>query len=263
MRKRFGQHLLKNKSIARRIVELAELTPDDLVLEIGPGKGILSVEILKKGAGLLAIEIDRKFCSYLNDLFAGNKNFTLIEGDCLEIDWEEEVFSRTQKKLKIISNLPYYLTAPLIFRFFEWRRKISLMVLTMQIEVAKRIVAMPSTKDYGILSVASQFSADSSISFKIQPGSFIPPPRVRSACVKMYMKEDGEFYLKDERHFFTMVRTLFNKRRKMINNTIKDLKDIEKEKILPGLIKAGIDGRRRPETLSLEEFRNLYIALYA
>jgi 16S rRNA (adenine1518-N6/adenine1519-N6)-dimethyltransferase len=262
MRKRFGQHLLKNRSIAQRIVELAELTPYDSVLEIGPGKGILTIEILKKGARLLAIEIDKGFSLYLNDLFAGNKNFTLIEGDCLGIDWEEEIFSKIDKRLKVISNLPYYLTAPLIFKLFEWRKKISLIILTMQLEVAKRIVAMPSTKDYGILSIASQFFTYPSIAFKIQPGSFIPPPKVTSACIKMRVKKDGEFYLKDEARFFRMVRTLFNKRRKMITNTIKELKDVENGRLPLALVKAGIDGRRRPETLSLDEFRNLYNAIY-
>jgi len=263
MRKRLGQHLLKNKSIAQKIVALGELKPGEIVVEIGPGRGILTQEIIKTGARVIAIEIDRGFCSYLTEHFHESAGaFTLIEGDCLEIDWERMVFSKTKEKIKVISNLPYYLTAPILFKLFGWRKKISLMVLTMQLEVAKRLVARPFSKDYGILSVATQFSTHPSLAFKIQPGSFHPPPKVFSAVVKMYMREDGAFYLKDEAHFFKMVRTIFNQRRKMLSNTLKALKDVEKDKIVPSLRKADIEGTRRPETLSLEELHRLYNRLY-
>lgn len=136
------------------------------------------------------------------------------------------------------------------------------MVLTMQLEVAKRLVARPFSKDYGILSIAAQFSTHPFLAFKIQPGSFHPPPKVFSAVVKMHMREAGAFYLKDESHFFKMVRTIFNQRRKMLSNTLKALKDVEKDKIIPGLREADIEETRRPETLSLEELHKLYKVLY-
>ena len=263
MGKRFGQHLLKNKSIAQKITALGELAPEDVVVEIGPGRGILTQEIIKTGVRVIGIEIDREFCSYLNLLFHDRAGFTLIEGDCLKIDWKEMIFSKTQKKIKVISNLPYYLTAPILFKLFEQRKRISLMVLTMQLEVARRLVAKPFTKDYGILSIATQFSTLPFLAFKILPGSFLPPPKVSSGVVKMRMKENGEFYLKDEAHFFMMVRTIFNQRRKMLNNTLKDLKDIRQgDRISLSLRDADIDGTRRPETLSLEELYRLYKALY-
>jgi 16S rRNA (adenine1518-N6/adenine1519-N6)-dimethyltransferase len=186
----------------------------------------------------------------------------LIEGDCLKIDWAKEIFSKVNTKLKVISNTPYYATSPILFKLFEWREKITLMVLTMQLEVARRLVAKPCTKDYGILSVATQFVTRPKISFKISPGSFYPPPRVSSAVVKMCVREEPPFCLKDEAHFFSMVRTIFNKRRKMLNNTLKDLKDIDIDKIPVCLEKARILGKRRPETLSLEELHRLYNALY-
>jgi len=263
VRKRFGQHLLKNKGVAQKIIALGELTPADTVVEIGPGRGILTEEIIKRGASVIAIEIDRDFCSYLTQYFRESAGpFMLIKGDCLKIDWEERIFSKVKQKIKVISNLPYYLTAPILFKLFEWRKRISLMVLTMQLEVARRLVARPFTKDYGILSIATQFSTHPSIAFKIQPGSFYPPPEVFSAVVKMYMREAGAFYLQDEAHFFKMVRTIFNKRRKMLSNTLKDLKDVEKDKIAPSLREARLEGTRRPETLSLDELHRLYKALY-
>ncbi len=231
-------------------------------MEIGPGEGILTREIIRTGASVIAVEIDRKFCSFLTRHFHESRGFRLIEGDILNIDWGKTIFSKGREKSKVISNLPYYLTAPILFKFFEWRKYISLMVLTMQLEVARRVTARPFTKDYGILSVAAQFSTIPSISFKIQPGSFYPPPKVTSAVVRMCVRENEPFKLRDEAHFFKMVRTIFNKRRKMLNNTLKDLKDVEKDKISLLLQKAHLEGTRRPETLSLEELYKLYSALY-
>lgn len=261
LRKRFGQHLLQDKNIARKIVALAELKPGDRVLEIGPGRGVLTEEILRSGSELAAIEIDRDFCGYLKEKF-GTNSFRLIEGDSLRLDFGKEIFSKTPGKFKIISNLPYYLTTPLLFKLLEWKRNISLMVLTMQLEVAKRLVARPGSKDYGILSVATQLGTHPSISFKILPGSFFPPPRVNSAVVKIRVREKNFFPIKDEPRFFKMVRTIFNKRRKMIVNTLKDLKDLEKDKIISGLERARVKPTCRPETLSLEELYRLYAVLY-
>ena len=261
LRKRFGQHLLQDKNIARKIVALAELKPGDQVLEIGPGKGILTEEIIKAGGELMAIEIDRDFCGYLKEKF-GTNSFRLIEGDSLRLDFGKAIFSKAPGQFKVISNLPYYLTTPLLFKLLEWKRHISLMVLTMQWEVARRLVARPGSKDYGILSVAVQFRTHPSISFKILPGSFFPPPRVNSAVVKIRIREKNLFPIKDEPRFFKMVRTVFNKRRKMLVNTLKDLKDLEKDKIISGLERAHIDPHSRPEALSLEEFYRLYKALY-
>lgn len=239
------------------MVGLGEIVEGDTVLEIGPGRGILTEEIIKSGAEVIVVEIDRRFCSYLRDRYTNCTYFRLIEGDILKIDWKE-IFPEKGKKVKVISNLPYYLTTPILFRLFEWRRDISIMILTMQLEVAKRLVARPSTRDYGILSVATQFFSCPSIAFKIKPGSFYPSPKVTSAVVKICMRED----VKDAPHFFYMVRTIFGKRRKMLANTLKDLEDVEKDKILPTLKAANIDGTRRPETLSIQELRHLYGILY-
>ena len=261
LRKRFGQHLLQDKNIARKIVALAELKPGDQVLEIGPGRGILTEEIKRSGSELVAIEIDRDFCGYLKEKF-GTNSFRLIEADSLKLDFGKEIFSKDSGQFKVISNLPYYLTTPLLFKLLEWKRNISLMVLTMQWEVAKRLVAKPGSKDYGILSVATQFSTHPSISFKILPGSFFPPPRVNSAVVKIRVREKNLFPIKDEPRFFKMVRTVFNKRRKMLGNTLRDLKDLERDKIILSLEKAHINPHSRPETLSLEELYRLYETLY-
>jgi 16S rRNA (adenine1518-N6/adenine1519-N6)-dimethyltransferase len=260
LRKRFGQHLLQDKNIARKIVALAELRPGEQVLEIGPGRGVLTEEIIRLGSQLVAIEIDRDFCSYLKEKF-GTDSFRLIEADSLKLDFGKEIFSKTPGRFKVISNLPYYLTTPLLFKLLEWRRHISVMVLTMQLEVARRLVAKPGSKDYGILSLAAQLASRPSLSFRIRPGSFFPPPRVNSAVVRFEIREKNLFPIKNETNFLKMVRTIFNKRRKMLVNTLKDLKDLERDKIISSLEKAGIKPTCRPETLSLEELYRLYKAL--
>lgn len=267
-RKRFGQHLLQNKNIARKIVSLAELKPGEPVLEIGPGLGVLTEEIIKTGAELVAIEIDWDFCRYLQEKFGAGIS-RLIEADILKIDLGKNIFSRNigkyknLGKFKVISNLPYYLTTPIIFRLLDWKRYISLMILTMQWEVAKRIVAKHGSKDYSPLSISSQWVTSPSLVFKILPGSFLPPPKVKSAVVKMEVREAPVFPLVDEVQFFKMVRTIFSQRRKMVSNTLKELDGVDRDKIVLALERAGLKANSRPEMVSLGELYRLYKALYA
>ncbi len=242
-----GQNFLFDPSLLRRIIEASEIDSSDTVVEIGPGHGRLTELLIERSKRVITIEIDRLFSRPLMERYADYGNVDVIEGDALKYDYE------SLEPFKIVANIPYYITTPLIFRFLKSRHNLLAMTLTIQKEVAERIVASPNCKDYGALSVAVQYYGSPKIAFVIPKEAFRPVPKVDSAVITVDIHKTPLVDVGDERLFFKIVRAAFSQRRKVLSNSLKSmLPDIKA--ILEGL---GIDSLRRAETLSLEEFAAL------
>jgi 16S rRNA (adenine1518-N6/adenine1519-N6)-dimethyltransferase len=243
-KKHLGQHFLSDFFILNRIVEAADISPDDTVVEIGPGPGGLTKLLAERAKRLIAIELDHELCIKLTSVLSGYKNVELIEGDALQYDF------RNIGRFKVVANIPYYITTPLIFRLLEEKAALQGMTLTIQKEVAERIVAKPGGKDYGVLSIMVQYFAVPELKFIVPKEAFWPVPKVDSAIVHITTREAPLVIPVDEKLFFSVVRTAFSHRRKTLANSLKTMD----ENIKDIIIGAGIDPQRRPETLSISEF---------
>lgn len=244
--KGLGQNFLIDAAAVKRIVETAELAPDDEVLEIGAGIGTLTQGLLETGAKVTAVELDKKLPAVLKETLAGYKNFRLVEGDILKVNLAEVM----PRKFKVVANLPYYITTQILLKLLERNLPVTKIVTMVQREVAERMTAAPGSKIYGALSVAVQFHSEPQIAFEVPPESFLPPPEVTSAVVVCNVRKPP-FEVNEE--FFTkVVRAAFAQRRKILLNSLTAA-GFNKEKILA----SGIDPKRRAETLSLEEFARL------
>jgi len=246
-KKSLGQYFLFDPFIIERIIKAAHLRPEDLVVEIGPGPGRLTRMLSEKIRRVIAIELDEKLFARLKTELAGCDNIELIHGDALEYPYE------TLSEFTVVANIPYYITTPIIFRLLKSRKNLRSMTLTVQKEVAERIVAGPGGKDYGVLSIMIQYYAVPALQFVIPREAFRPVPKVDSAVVHMKILEKPSVDVGDERLFFKLVKTAFSQRRKMLSNSLKNIRSDIKEL----LTEAGIDHQRRPETLSIEEFARL------
>lgn len=246
MKKRFGQHFLTNKSILQRIIQLAHLSPDDTVVEIGPGKGTLTAELAGAAQRVIAIEIDRDLIPALRATVASNVE--IVEGDALDVDLPRDPFH-------VVSNLPYNVTTPLFKRFIQDRDRIIAVTVMIQKEVADRLAAKPRTKTYGPLSVLIQYYADVKYGFTVPPGAFSPPPKVDSAVIRLEWKAE----VANATAFTDFVHQAFSSRRKTLaNNLLSMFGSLGREEILRRLEKAGIESNARPEQLSVAEFLRVY-----
>jgi 16S rRNA (adenine1518-N6/adenine1519-N6)-dimethyltransferase len=243
-KKRLGQNFLSDFFILNRIVEAAGLMPDDTVVEIGPGPGGLTKLLAERAKRLIAIELDHELCIKLTSVLSGYKNVELIEGDALKYDFG------SIGRFTVVANIPYYITTPLIFRLLEEKESLQGMTLTVQKEVAERIVAGPGGRDYGVLSIMVQYYSVPELKFIVPKEAFWPVPKVDSAVVHITVRETPLVIPADEKLFFRAVRTAFSHRRKTLANSLKTMD----ENIKDVIIKAGIDPQRRPETLSIGEF---------
>ncbi|NCO68324.1 MAG: 16S rRNA (adenine(1518)-N(6)/adenine(1519)-N(6))-dimethyltransferase [Nitrospirae bacterium CG_4_10_14_0_8_um_filter_41_23] len=246
MKKHLGQHFLHDPSILRRIVQVAHLSTEDLVVEIGPGPGNLTKMLAETVRKVIAIELDEKLFGKLESVMAEYENVELIHGDALKYSYEN------LPEFKVVANIPYYITTPIIFRLLEIKNLKS-MTLTVQKEVAERIVATPGGKDYGVLSIMLQYYAKPSLKFIIPKETFRPVPKVDSAVINIKIFEKPSVNVKDKELFSRIVKTAFSQRRKMLSNSLKSISGDVKE----WLAETGIDPDRRPETLSIEEFAKL------
>lgn len=250
-----GQHFLIDKNIVRKIVRLAQLQPGETVLEVGPGRGILTEALLEASGLVVAIELDAALCAHLRETIGARPNFQLIEGDALAFD-----YAQVPSPFLVVANLPYYVSTPLLFRFLEQRRRIDRMVLMLQEEVAARLAAAPGSKAYGALSIAAQLWCDVRVSFKVPASCFRPKPQVGSAVVALTSLAQPKVAVRDEKMFFKVVRGGFAHRRKTLLNSLCD-EGFEAAPIAAALEKTGLGPRRRAETLSLAEFASLADAL--
>jgi len=250
-RKSLGQHFLIDHNIVRKIVRLAELQPGETVLEIGPGRGILTEALLEASGLVVAIELDHALCAHLRATLGNRPNLKLVEGDAVTYD-----YAQVPSPFLVVANLPYYVSTPLLFRLLQERERVARMVLMLQAEVAARLAAAPGGKDYGVLSIAVQFCCEVRPAFKVAATCFRPKPRVGSAVIVLTPLPKSRVSVHDEAFFFRIVRAGFAHRRKALLNSLRD-EGFEMESTVAALEKAGIDPRRRAETLRLAEFAAL------
>ncbi len=250
MSKKLGQNFLIDHSIVQGIVDAAQIVPGEKVLEIGPGIGTLTQGLAEAGACVTAVELDKKLPAVLAQTLAGYENVNIVPGDILKVNIPEIM---GEGSFKVAANLPYYITTPIVMALLEQRLPISRMVTMVQKEVAERMVANPGGKDYGALSVAVQYYTIPSIVLDVPPKSFIPAPEVDSVVICCEVREKPAVEVVDEKMFFRVVKAAFGQRRKTFNNALKSM-GIDKEQVQAVLAAAGIDGTRRGETLSLQEF---------
>lgn len=266
-KKRFGQHFLKDKNIIRKIVDGAGVSKDDLVLEIGPGLGDMTSLLSQKAERVIAVELDRELFSILLEKFGkggvipplqetGENNVEIVNADALRFDIGG-LFERFGKKIKVVANLPYNISTPLLFKFFEDKNYISSMTLMFQKEVADRLIAVPGTKDYGVLSIYAQLYTKPSFLLKVSPHAFTPPPKVDSAVVRLDVLKEPSVKAVDEGFMLTVVKSAFGQRRKTLSNALSSGLGLPKDTVNTALKLAGVDGLRRGETLTLDEFCNL------
>lgn len=251
--KKLGQNFLIDENVVRNIVAAAELTEADTVLEVGPGIGTLTQGLAESKAEVVSVELDKRLLPVLATTLDGYDNVKIINGDILKVDIMEVV---GHKEFKCCANLPYYITTPIIFAILEKRLPMERLVVMVQKEVAERMAAKPGGKEYGALSVAIQYFTEPEIAFIVPPSSFIPAPSVDSAVIVCKRRSQPAVNVEEEELFFKVVKAAFSLRRKMISNSLKNM-GISSEQCKEWLQLAGVDGKRRAETLSLEEFAAL------
>ncbi len=252
-RKRFGQNFLHDTRMIQRIASSIGLTANDTVLEIGPGQGALTEVLLPYQAQLTAVELDRDLVKLLREKFASNTNFQLLEGDALQFDIAS--LSPAASSVRVVGNLPYNISTPLLFHLLNQRAWIRDMHFMLQKEVVQRLAAEPGGKDYGRLSVMAQYYCRVMPLFDVPPGCFFPPPKVMSAIVRLQPREP-EITAHDPQLLATLVNTAFQQRRKTLRNTLKTLANETH------MLAVNINPEARAETLSVADFVRLSNVLY-
>ncbi|MBR3339568.1 MAG: 16S rRNA (adenine(1518)-N(6)/adenine(1519)-N(6))-dimethyltransferase RsmA [Lachnospiraceae bacterium] len=259
-RKKYGQNFLIDESVLEGIIDTAEITKDDFVLEIGPGIGTLTQYLATYAGRVCAVEIDRALLPILEDTLSGWDNVTVLNADILKTDIraiaEEE---NGGAPLKVCANLPYYITTPILMGLFESGAPFSQLTVMVQKEVAERMIAEPGSKTYGALSLAVRYYTNPEISFIVEPESFMPRPKVESAIVHMKRHSTPPVSVKDEKMLFDVIRASFNERRKTLQNGIANYAGFSysKDQVGEALDKCGLERTVRGEKLSLEEFARL------
>lgn len=245
-KKRFGQHFLHDPAVLDRIVAAFDPRPGQTIVEIGPGRGALTRPLLARAGRLHAIEIDRDLAAQLPALAQGSDTLIVHTADALEFDWSQIEGAR----LRVIGNLPYNISTPMLFRLIDIAERIDDMLFMLQKEVADRISASPGSKEYGRLSVMVQWRCAVERLFSVGPGAFNPPPQVESTLIRLLPRRPP-YRLNDPQRFSHIVKAAFGQRRKTLRNSLRGLVTIE------SLTAAGIDPQRRAETLSFQEFAQL------
>ncbi len=258
--KSLGQNFLIDDKVLDDIVEGADVSKEDFVIEIGPGVGTLTKELLAKAKKVCAVELDSELIPILQEELQGYDNFELIHKDALKVDFNEIIGE--EESVKVVANLPYYVTTPIIARMLNEDYKFKSLTIMIQKEVAERIDAEPNCKEFGSISVLVQYYCDTKIIRTVPPSSFVPQPKVDSIVIRLDKLDKPRVQVKDKELFFKIVRQSFNMRRKTLRNAIKSMKIIDGEEMEKVFENANIDPKRRGETLSLQEFANLADAVY-
>lgn len=255
--KKFGQNFLIDTSVLERIIGAAQIGPEDCVLEIGPGIGTMTQYLAENAGKVIAVEIDRALIPILEETLSPYENVTVLQGDILKTDIGElsEKYGNG-RRLKVVANLPYYITTPIIMGLFEKKVPVESITVMVQREVAKRMQAEPGTEDYGALSLAVQYYARPEIMVNVPPNCFMPRPAVGSAVVRLKRHSAPPVDVLDDRFMFTLIRAAFNQRRKMLPNALAgaDIPGVTKEKVAEALRKLEISETVRGERLSLSQF---------
>ncbi|MBU5294271.1 16S rRNA (adenine(1518)-N(6)/adenine(1519)-N(6))-dimethyltransferase RsmA [Anaerosalibacter bizertensis] len=255
--KGLGQNFLIDGNIVRKICEEGEVSKEDDILEIGPGIGTLTEELSYKANKVVAVELDKSLFPILDETLAGCNNVEIVPGDILKIDLPK-LFSEKfeSENIKIVANLPYYITTPIIGRLLEEELDIDSILVMVQSEVAERMKASPGTKDYGSLSVFVQYYTEPEIVLSVPKTAFMPRPNVDSAVIKLKIRKE-KIELKDREIFFKVVKAAFSQRRKTILNSLSSGLKTDKATIRAILEKADIDPKLRAENLTIEDFSKI------
>ncbi len=249
-RKSLSQNFLTDPEALDAIVTAAELHPGDNVVEIGPGLGVLTRRLLAAGASVLAVELDPRLAEYLHRELYGVDRFELIEADALSLH-PREFFP--EQPIKVVANIPYHITSPLLHTFLEGDRPPAVTVLLVQLEVAERVAAPPGRMSY--LSVFAQNVATAEVVARVPPGAFEPAPAVDSAILRLRRREDPAVPVGPAREpFYRVVQAGFRQRRKQVHNGLSRELPVEREVVEGALVACGVDGERRPQTLSVDEW---------
>lgn len=258
--KKYGQNFLIDTRVLEKIISAADITKEDFVLEIGPGIGTMTQYLCEHAGRVAAVEVDRNLIPILEDTLSAYENVEIIQQDILKMDINQFVQERNQGKLiKVVANLPYYITTPIIMGLFESHVPIDSITIMVQKEVAERMQVGPGTKEYGALSLAVQYYAKPEIVANVPPNCFMPRPKVGSAVIRLNRHREAPVQVKDERKMFALIRASFNQRRKTLVNGLNNASDIahSKEEIVLALEKMGLPANVRGETLSLAQFAKL------
>lgn len=256
--KSLGQNFLIDDNVIDRILDGARLSKGDKIIEVGPGIGTLTREMGRVADKVVAIEIDKTLIPILKDTLDEFENIEVINQDILKVNVEDLVTEKLNGgPVKLVANLPYYITTPIVMKFLEEDIPVTDIVVMVQKEVADRMNANPGTKDYGALSVAVQYYCDTEIVAKAPRHMFIPQPNVDSTVIGLHVREERKYNVDSEDIFFKTVKAAFGQRRKTLLNALGTLGFLNKDEIREVLNEANIDEKRRGETLSIEEFANL------
>lgn len=258
--KSLGQNFLIDESVILDAIEAADISEKDLVIEIGPGLGTLTKYLLERAGKVICIELDDRMINILNDRFKFYNNFNIINEDVLKVDLKtliaEEKASNIER-VKIVANLPYYITTPIIMKLLEEHLDIESITVMVQKEVAKRLSAIPGEKEAGSITYSVYYYSDVE-EIRIVPNtSFIPEPEVESEVIKLNIRKDTKVKIKDEKLFFKIIKLAFMQRRKTLVNALTNGKIVEKENLLQILEELNIDSRIRGEALKIEEFAKI------
>ena len=262
--KKFGQNFLIDPHVLDKIIAAAEITKDDFVLEIGPGIGTLTQYLAEAAREVVAVEIDSTLIPILEDTLSAYDNVSVINEDVLKVDLRKLAEERNSgKPLKVVANLPYYITTPIIMSLFESHVPLKSLTVMVQKEVALRMQAGPGTKDYGALSLAVQYYASPYLAANVPPNCFMPRPNVGSAVIRLTRFEETPVQVKDEKLLFRLIRASFNQRRKTLQNGLVNSQELDftKEQVAAAIATLGVSPSVRGEALTLEQFAALANAL--
>lgn len=256
--KSLGQNFLIDDNIVDKIVAGAGIGPSDKIIEVGPGIGTLTREMASRAGALMAVEIDKNLIPILADTLGDFENVKIVNEDIIKADIRGLIDENLDGgPVKLVANLPYYITTPIIMRFLEEDINVTDIVVMVQKEVAERMNAQPGGKDFGALSVAVQFYCDTEIVAKVPRHLFVPQPNVDSIVIALRVRPERKYRVDSEDLFFKVVKAAFGQRRKTLLNSIASMGNLSKDMVKEVLEEAGIDPKRRGETLSLDEFANL------
>lgn len=258
--KKFGQNFLIDSHVLEKIIDAANITKDDFVLEIGPGIGTMTQYLSEHAREVMAVEIDHNLIPILEDTLSGYDNVVVLNEDILKVDIGKIAEEKNQgRPIKVVANLPYYITTPIIMGLFEKDVPMDSLTVMVQKEVAQRMQAGPGTKDYGALSLAVQFYAQPYIVANVPPNCFMPRPKVGSAVIRLTRYKEMPVKVKNEKLMFSIIRASFNQRRKTLQNGINNSSalDFSKEQVVEALSKMELSPTIRGEALSLEQFARL------
>jgi 16S rRNA (adenine1518-N6/adenine1519-N6)-dimethyltransferase len=258
--KRFGQNFLIDEHVLDKIVDAALIGEEDGVIEIGPGIGTMTQRLCEAASKVVAIEIDKELIPILSETMSGYDNVKIINADVMKTDLDRLIRDEfSGMSVKVVANLPYYITTPIVMSLLENHLPVESITIMVQKEVAQRMQAGPGTKDYGALSLAVQYYADTYIAANVPPNCFMPRPKVGSGVIRLTVRKEAEVEVADEKLMFSLIRAAFNQRRKTLVNAVTNFPglDYTKEDIEKALAGLGISEKIRGEALSLQQFADL------